>query len=82
MVVVLAKALLIVFLVIATATFVITYMRRRRDRDSRPSWPPTESVYRTHVATLLPWVDEYGQVIDPDEEDGDKDGQRPQAGHA
>ncbi|MFA5711630.1 hypothetical protein [Mycolicibacterium sp.] len=79
---VLAKAALITFLVIATVTVVAVYIHRLRHREPRPSWPPTESVYRNHVRTPLPpWVDEYGHVID-DDGDGGGPGRPPQAGQA
>jgi len=79
----LAKVALIVFLVVGTATFVVIYRRRLRRRKPLPPWPPAGPVYYGYARTPLPpWVDEYGNVIDPDgiDDPADAGGDAPPGG--
>ncbi|WP_099023150.1 hypothetical protein [Mycolicibacterium palauense] len=81
--VVLAKVILIAFLVLGTATFVVTFFRRRRRRGPLPPWPPTGPVYYGQARLPLPpWLDEYGNVADPDGTDEDRSPGKGQAGQA
>ncbi|MCX2929236.1 hypothetical protein ORI20_03040 [Mycobacterium sp. CVI_P3] len=64
----LAEVALVAFLVVATATFVVTYIRRKRRREALPPWSPTGTYYGYARTPLPPWVDEYGNVIEPDDD--------------
>lgn len=68
MLIVVAKAALVAFLVVGIVTIVVTFVRRRRGREPLPPWSPTGYYYGYARTPLPPWVDEYGNVIDPDDD--------------
>ncbi|WP_431238137.1 hypothetical protein ACQ86B_26710 [Mycolicibacterium aichiense] len=66
--IVVAKVALVAFLVVGIVTIVVTFVRRRRRREPLPPWSPTGYYYGYARTPLPPWVDEYGTVIDPDDD--------------
>ena len=68
-----AKVALVAFLVGATATFVVTYARRRRRREPLPPWTPAGTHHGYAPTPLPPWVDEYGNIVEPDDKPTDPD---------
>ncbi len=66
--IVVAKVALIAFLVLGTVTIVVTFVRRLRRREPLPPWSPTGYYYGYARTPLPPWVDEYGNVVDPDDD--------------
>lgn len=74
--VIVAEVALIAFLVIGVVTFVTVSVRRSRRRGPLPPWPRAVSYYGNADLPLPSWVNEYGEVIDPDE-DRDDGAERP-----
>lgn len=67
--IVVAKVALVAFLVVGIVTIAVTFVRRRHRREPLPAWSPTGYYYGYARTPLPPWVDEYGTVIDPEDDD-------------